>query len=454
MEHPIAAIATPNAPGGIGIIRISGEGAFDIADKIFRPVSAKKVCNMKGYTAAFGKVFDQSGDIDEAVCLVFRAPKSYTGEDVAELSCHGGINVLQRTLRAAISAGARPAEAGEFTKRAWLNGRMTLNEAEAVMDIIGAQGEQAAKAALNALEGNLSREMDSACSVLLAAAAQLSAWVDYPDDDIEELSPDVLCTTLNEVENMLSSLLARFDAGKAVTAGVNAAIVGRPNTGKSTLMNLLAGCEKSIVTDIAGTTRDVVEETVRLGDALLKLSDTAGIHETDDAVESIGVGRAVRQLERAQLIFAVLDGSLELSTDDIQLLERCKGTPSIAVINKSDLGQKLNVSEVEPYVSAVVEISAKHGDGIEALEKAVGALLGTDSFDPNVAMLATERQHSCALSALNSTREAINALNCGVTLDAVNACIDSAIDSLLELTGKKACQAVVDEVFSRFCVGK
>lgn len=452
--HTIAAIATPQAAGGIGIIRISGAGALSVAERVFVPASGKSLTRSAGYRAYFGRVSHNGKDIDEAVCLVFRAPHSYTGEDVAEISLHGGLFVMQKALKAVIEAGARPAEAGEFTKRAFLNGKLDLSGAEAVMSLISAQNEQASQAALNALEGSLSREIKSAAGDIIAVAANIAAWVDYPDDDIEEISAERLIAVFTGVLERLEKLLSRFDSGQAVTEGVPAAIAGRPNVGKSTLMNLLTGYERSIVTPYAGTTRDVVEETVRVGNVVLRLSDTAGLHETDDPVESIGIGFAKKKLERASLILAVFDGSDELTQEDIKLLEFCSKRPSVAIINKTDIAQRIDVNLISSYINKTVEISAATGEGLSELCDAVEQTLGTDAFDPSSAMLATERQRDCCRRAAGYLDEAIAAVESGMTLDAVNVCVDACIDALLQLTGEKAGEAVVNEVFARFCVGK
>ncbi len=454
MSSTIAAISTPQAAGGIGIIRISGESALEIAEKVFVPVSKKKITQMKGYQASFGCVEYKNEKIDEAVCLVFRAPKSYTGEDVVEISCHGGLYVLQKTLRAVFSCGAVPAEPGEFTKRAFLNGKMDLTEAEGVMNIISAQGEQAAKAALNTLDGALSRKISEICSQVISVCAALGAWVDYPDEDIDEMGEDEIEYRLTQAKNSLVALLDRFDAGQAVTEGVNTAIVGKPNVGKSTLMNLLTGYTRSIVTQVAGTTRDVVEETVRLGDVVLRLADTAGIRETADEVESIGVSLAREKLERATLILAVFDSSRELDAEDRKILEYCQDKDCIAVINKSDLDSKLDEKAVRDAIKRVVKISAENGEGYNELKAQVEEILGTDKLDVSQAMLTTERQRASAVKAVDCLEEAVSALKSGMTLDAVNVSADCAVQALLELTGEKASEAVVDEVFRNFCVGK
>lgn len=450
----IAAIATPNAPGGIGVIRISGESAIEIADKIFKPVSGKSLTESKGYRAHFGDVYYNNDKIDEAVCLVFRAPASYTGEDVAEISCHGGLYITKQVLRAALDAGAAPAEAGEFTKRAFLNGKIDLAAAESVMSLIGASGKQAAAAALNTLDGNLSREIRGVADSIIAICASLAAWVDYPDEDIADTCASDMLPVFELAQISLKEIIRRYDCGRAVTDGIDAVIVGRPNVGKSTLMNLLSGFERSIVTDIAGTTRDVVEEKIVLGEIVMRVADTAGIRETENVVENIGVNLAKRRLERAELVLAVFDGSEPLTDDDLDIISQCESKRAIALLNKSDLPLAADRKIIENAFAHTVELSASTGEGRGELEKAVADIFRTNEFNPNAACLTSERQRQCCVNALASIEEAINAIICGVTLDAVNVCADCAIDALLQLTGEKATSAVVDEVFSRFCVGK
>ena len=450
----IAAIATPNAPGGIGIVRISGENAIEIAARIFRPVSGKALTESKGYCAHFGDVYDNNEKIDEAVCLVFRAPRSYTGEDTAEISCHGGLYITKRVLRAALDAGAIPAEAGEFTKRAFLNGKLDLAAAESVMSLIGASGKQAATAALNTLDGNLSREIRKCADDIIGICASLAAWVDYPDEDIEDTEAGDMLPIFEKTKAALADIIRRYDCGRAVTDGIDAVIVGKPNVGKSTLMNMLTGFERSIVTDIAGTTRDVVEEKIVLGEIIMRIADTAGIRETENVVENIGVNLAKRRLERAELVLAVFDSSVPLNNDDLDIIEQCKNKKAIALLNKSDLPMTADRKIIDENFPYTVELSASTGEGRDALENAVASIFRTNEFDPNSACLTSERQRLCCVNAINHIDEAISALQMGVTLDAVNVCADCAIDALLELTGDRATSAVVDEVFSRFCVGK
>ncbi len=450
----IAAISTPMGTGGVGIIRISGENAPEITDKIFRAFSGKTLAESEGYRAHYGRFFDGENAVDEAICLVFRAPHSYTGENVVEINCHGGVFLTKKILRLVLASGASPAAPGEFTKRAFLNGKMDLSKAEGVMSLISAQGEQGANAAYNLLEGSLSRKISEINSSLLSVAAHMAAWVDYPDDEIEEIDDTNLRNTTQAALDEINLLLSRFDSGMAVTTGVDAAIVGKPNVGKSTLMNLLTGFDRSIVTEIEGTTRDVVEETVNLGGCILRLSDTAGMRETGDIVEKIGVDRSRKKLERAAVIFAVFDLSRELTEEDIELINLCKGRTVIPIINKTDLDRRADISVIENSLGKCVAISAKDGEGYNELCETVTTLIGTKDFDTSAAMLANERQRICCENAVSCLKEALDAMDFGLTLDAIGVCIDGAIAALLELTGQKASEAVVDEVFRQFCVGK
>lgn len=450
----IAAISTPLGTGGVGIIRISGKNATEIADRIFVSVNGKKLSSSKGYRAYFGRIFDGETAVDEVVCLVFRAPHSYTGEDVVEINCHGGVILLKKILRLVLQNGAQAAAPGEFTKRAFLNGKLDLSEAESVMTLISAQGEQGANAAFNQLEGSLSRKIEKINSSLLSLAAHIAAWVDYPDDEIEELGNNELYSTIYNAHLELCALLSNFDSGMAVTNGVEAAIVGKPNVGKSTLMNLLTGYDRSIVTEIEGTTRDIVEETVNLNGCILRISDTAGMRETGDIVEKLGVERSRKKLERAAIVFAVFDLSKPLSDEDKELIDECKDKNVIPIVNKTDLEPRLDVDYIKNMLGSPLFISAKSGDGYNELCDRVAELMGTKNFDTTSAMLVNERQRICCQKASDALKDALEALNIGLTPDAIGVCIDDAIAALLELTGQKASEAVVDEVFKQFCVGK
>lgn len=437
------------------MIRLSGDKAIEIAQKIFHPLSGKPLQKMDGYRAAYGTINNQAGEIDDGVALVFRAPRSYTGEDVVEISCHGGLYISRQVLRAALEAGAKMAENGEFTKRAFLNKKMTLTQAESVINLINAQSEQAAKSALTTMGGALYKEIRRICDRLITIAGHLDAWVDYPEEEIEEVEEDSLLKQLKESHQALVGLLSRYDTGRIYQQGVETAIVGKPNVGKSTLMNLLAGYQKSIVTEIAGTTRDVVEEAVDIGGGIiLRLADTAGIRETEDLVERIGVDRAKERIQSASLVLALFDSSEPVEEQDASFIEQLSGFPVIAVVNKSDLPARIDLDLLKKKFRWVVSISAKQNEGIEQLKESIFNLLQMEEIDGNAPMLANERQRVCAQNAENYLGEAIDALEVGFTLDAVTVSVESAIQELLELTGERVTEAVVDEVFSHFCVGK
>lgn len=450
----IAAISTPNAIGGISVIRISGDDAIGVAEKIFSPCGGKKVSDMAGYTCAYGIAHDGDERLDDCILTVFRAPHSYTGEDVVEISCHGGLYVTRKVLRAALSNGAVNAEAGEFTKRAYLNGKLDLTQAEAVMDIISAKGERELKMAENLREGAAFKKAEKCSGKLMKILGDLAAWADYPEEDIPEVRPETLIEELSEVRDDLKSLVQNYDSGRILREGVSTAIIGRPNVGKSTLFNCLSGCERSIVTEIAGTTRDIIEESVRIGDITLRLSDTAGIHETDDIIEGIGVDMAEKMIASSELIIAVFDGSCPLTADDRYLINKINKDKTVAVVNKSDVEQLLDIAELEKKIKHIVYISAKENTGVEKLHRHIEEIFKLNEADFDTVTVANERQKYCIDKALESIESAISSLEIGEMLDAANILIDEAEQSLLMLTGKKVTDAVVDEVFSRFCVGK
>ena len=450
----IAAISTAQGEGGVGVIRISGSDSAMIADRIFKNINSKKLVDMKGYTAAYGKIIYNNEELDEAVALVFKAPHSYTGEDVVELSCHGGVYITKQVLRAVLDAGAVPAEAGEFTKRAFLNGKIDLTEAEAVIDIITAKSRSAARSAMCVKEGALRKRISSVKDDLLALTAHLSAWADYPEEDIAEVDDEMIMSTCDNAIAELKNLLSTYDIGQAVKEGIDTVIAGRPNVGKSTLMNLLSGSEKSIVTDIPGTTRDVVEDTVVVGDVILRLSDTAGLRNTDDAVEKIGVDRAKKRLEQCGLLLAVFDNSQNLDEDDYKLLELSAEVPTIAIINKTDLDNKLEINKIESKIDNIIYISAANGEGREDIISAVEKIAGTENLNPSEGILSNERQRSNVSNALKSVKEAKEALGIGLTYDAITVSLEDAISELLEMTGERTSDEVIDRVFHNFCVGK
>lgn len=450
----IAAISTAQGQGGIGVIRVSGEDSFTIVDKIFKSVSGKKIMDIKGYTALFGHIYNNEEVLDEAVVLKYVAPKSFTGENVVEISCHGGMYITKEVLNAVIMSGASLAEPGEFTKRAYLNGKMDLTEAESVMDIISAKSKSAARAALFVKDGALFKKSQQVKQLLLDKAAHLSAWADYPEEDIPEVTEDSIMEAIEESISILEKLLSTYDMGQVVKEGIETVIAGRPNAGKSTLMNLLVGREKSIVTNIAGTTRDVVEDTVLVGNVMLKLSDTAGIRDTDNEIEKIGVQKTFDKINGAGLVIALFDNNEELNSEDIDLINKIKDMPCIAVINKIDLEDKVDKKYITNNIENVVYISAKQQDNIDELKNMIEKIAGTEDFDPSAGIVANERQRNAIRNAVNSLYEAKESLAMGMTMDAITVSLQETIDYLLELTGEKAGEEIVDSVFHNFCVGK
>jgi len=468
----IAAIASS---GTIGVVRVSGPAAIIIAKKLFRPKkrldwSALQRCHMaygilQEPVPATNKRQNSVGDqwsnadfrdlirprvIDECICLIFPSPRSYTGEDVVEFQCHGGPAVMRRALEAVFAAGARPAEPGEFTRRAYLNGRIDLAKAEAVMQLVAANSEQAARAANAALGGALSQRIESIRNQLIAIMAHIAAWVDYPEDDIPALGDDELSTAINVAASNLKALLEKSHLAQVMLCGVNTVLVGKPNVGKSSLMNMLTGYDRSIVTELPGTTRDTVTETIQLGSLTLRLTDTAGLRDTQERIEAAGVQRSRAALAQADLLLAVCDASAPLTGEDHALLSLCDPNRTILIRNKCDLGS--NWTQHEQF--ACVDMSALKSTGLDSLAAAVELLLNASDFSPHEAILANRRQSDCAAQALAALEETLAAQRSGYSLDAISICIEDAIQALYSLTGERATDAVVDEVFANFCVGK
>ena len=448
----IAAIATAPGAGGIGIVRVSGPGALPILEKLFAPAGKG---DYKPWTLRRGRVQDTEGNtLDDSLAVFMPGPKTFTGEDVAELQCHGGPVLLAAVLEACLRAGARLAERGEFTRRAFLNGRMDLTQAEAVMDLISADGRQGAALANAALGGALAKKISAQKEALPAIQAPLAAWVDFPEEDVPELDGDHLHRVLSGVKAELDELIHNYQADTVLREGVDCAIVGRPNAGKSTLLNLLAGFDRAIVTPVAGTTRDVVEQAVQLGDIQLNLFDTAGLRETEDAIEAEGIRRSWKKLEEAGLILAVFDGSEPPTREDLELAQRCTGRPAIALINKEDKPTQFDAEFIAPCFAMVLPVCCQEEGSRKVIAAAVARLLGTSQIDPHAASLSGQRQLSAALRARDAVTGAREAVEAGFGLDAVSVCVDDALDALCELTGENASEAVIEQVFERFCVGK
>lgn len=454
LNDTIAAISSPFAQGGIGVIRISGPESKNIANKVFKSISSKSVFSLSGYQALFGNVFDRDGDFDEAILLNFNKPHSYTGEDVVELSVHSGLYILKRLLRAVIEAGARLADAGEFTKRAFLNDKMSLTEAESVMDLISAQSNQALVAALGTKRGVIFNKIVDIIDELTTLVAHISAWIDYPDEDVIDITKESILNTVLDIKNKINYLISTFDTGRLLREGIKIVIVGKPNVGKSTLMNLLSGYNKSIVTDIPGTTRDIIEENILLDDVLVNLLDTAGLRETDDVVEKTGVVLAKEKIQESDIVLAVFDNSRKFDEEDEITLKQLTDKKTIAVINKSDLPSELNIDEIAKNISNIIRVSGNNIKTKKIISDEIKKVFKIENLDPSSVIISNERQLCCLKNAVIEINKAIDSINKDFTYDAISVDIESAIECLIELTGQKVSDNIIDKVFSKFCVGK
>lgn len=465
-DTTISAIATPLGEGGIGIIRISGQQAISIAARCFVPASGKELLAYPSRTAVFGRVEAENGEfLDEAICLIMRGPHSYTCEDVVELQCHGGGIVLQEILALTYRLGARPAERGEFTKRAFLNGRLDLSQAQAVMDVIQARTKASLAVAESNLKGKFSQEIKSMRQSILGLIAHLEASIDFPEDDIENV---VLTDSAQQVEAInakLQQLLASAHTGIILRDGLQTAIIGKPNAGKSSLMNLLLGEERAIVTDIPGTTRDSIEEYVNLGGIPLRLVDTAGIRETDNLVEQIGVAKAYSYAKEAELVLAVLDSSEELAGEQqaiLELLDECQGQ-IILILNKSDLTNQPDMEKLQEIITQkevdkiykIIQMSAKAGQGMESLEEAIKELVYGGKVEQGEGIMVNDaRQAEILRQASELLHQTQETLAKGFSEDFVVIDLRAVWEKLGEITGENLGEDIIDEIFSKFCIGK
>lgn len=457
LTDTICAIATGMGNAGIGIIRISGSEAINIASKVFKPANDKKVVKtMKSYTAAFGSVHDGDNMIDEGILLLMKGPHTYTCEDVCELQCHGGVHVLKEVLETVIKAGARIAEPGEFTKRAFLNGRIDMSQAESVMDIINAKNDFAVKSSLVQLKGELKDRITEMRDTILYNTAFIESALDDPEHYSLEGYPQKLRVIVDNMVDNVDKLLATYDNGRVLKEGIKTVIAGKPNAGKSSLLNLLLGEDRAIVTEIEGTTRDTLEEVVNINGIILNIVDTAGIRSTDDVVEKIGVDKALKNVDNADLILYVVDGSKQLDDNDSQIISHIKGRNVITVINKSDLDvvvDKLLISEELP--GDIIEISAKYGDGKEELYNILNDKFFSGQLQYNDELYITNSRHKDELiKTRESLSKVIESIDMGMEEDFFSIDLLDAYEHLGMILGETMRDDLADKIFAEFCMGK
>lgn len=457
MEDTIAAVATAMAPSGIGIVRISGPEAVAVADRLYRgKKKEKRLENMKSHTIHYGWIVEQEQVLDEVLVMLMRGPHSYTGEDTVEIDCHGGVLAVKRVLEAAVHAGARLAEPGEFTKRAFLNGRIDLSQAEAVMDVISAKSEYALQSSVSQLQGSVSRAVKEIREKLLYEIAFIESALDDPEHVSLDGYPERLKEIVRKEKGRIEKLLKSADDGKLLQEGIKTVILGKPNAGKSSLLNLLVGEEKAIVTEIAGTTRDVLEEQITLGGISLRMLDTAGIRSTADKVEQIGVERAKEHAKDADLILYVVDASVPLDENDAQIMELLRGRKTILLLNKSDLQTVISAEELTERVNApVLNISAREETGLEELETMIKEMFfhGEISFNDEV-YITNLRQKQALKDALESLKLVENSIEAGMPEDFFSIDLMNAYERLGSMIGESVGEDLVNEIFSKFCTGK
>ena len=454
----IAAISTPAGSGGIGIIRISGPQALQILARLFYTKHGQSPCDITSHTITYGKIVHKERVIDEALVSVMRGPNSYTREDVVEINCHGGMLPVSQVLRAVLESGARQAEPGEFTKRAFLNGRLSLSQAEAVIDVINAKTSAALSVAQAQLRGGLTRKLQDVSDELVMMLARIEVSIDYPEHDEAEVNLHEARAMAGRLSSDLRKLADSFEAGRNLREGVRTLILGRPNVGKSSLLNYLLQADRAIVTDIPGTTRDLLSESVNIGGVPLVLTDTAGYRHTDDVVERIGVLRSLEQLEAAQLVLLMLDASAELTPDDEQIIAQAMGKRVIIIINKNDLPHRLDDTRLASVCVSfapadIIPMSLVTGEGADSLAVRIAELFGLGQLDADNAVIVTNMRHELALRSAISALESA-ASSHGLPEDIVAIELDTAAAAIGEITGRTLLEDVVDRIFSEFCLGK
>ena len=460
LTHVIAAVSTPPGKGGVAVIRMSGGGAFEIADKVFLPQSGQRPSECRPRTQVYGYIVEDGERIDDVLVTRFPAPHSYTGEDTVEISCHGGILVTRTVLEVLLRHGASPADKGEFTRRAFINGRLSLTEAEAIADLLEAGSRDQLRLSSDTSRSRLSARISSIRTSLVGLMSSVYARIDYPDEDLGDFSDDELLSRLYNIKEDSRNLLSTYRTGRAISEGVRTVICGKPNAGKSTLYNLLLGEDAAIVTDIPGTTRDVLERAVPLGKVMLKIADTAGIRESDemDAVERIGVKKSLEMIAKSELLFAIFDISRPFDDEDRLIIDAIKesNAPKVALLNKSDLAPSFNENELIGF-DRIIKISAKEGEGdaISTLAELVNQMFTDEKIVVGQdAIISSARQHAALTRCIDHIDAAIESLELGFAQDAASSDIERALGAISELDGRAVSEEIVADIFSKFCVGK
>lgn len=455
MSNTIAAISTAPGIGGIGIIRMSGENCFDILEKIFKQKNSQNIEDIKGYSIKYGTIVDGEDVIDEVLVSYFKAPKSYTAENMCEINSHGGVVIMNKILDLCIKNGADLAEPGEFTKRAFLNGRMDLSQAEAVIDIINAKTDKEAKISLEQLEGNLSEKITNIRKIIISVMADIEATIDYPEYDLEEVTNAKILKILDEVDIILDSLEKSFYNGKILREGISTAIIGRPNAGKSSLLNIILNEERAIVTDIEGTTRDTIEEYISIDGVPLKIIDTAGIRNASDEVERIGVQKAIEIAKKSDVVIAIFDVSRELNKEDEEILKLLEDKNSIILLNKIDLDRKVSLEKIKNVNKPIVEISTKTREGLEELYSEISKLFKLKEIaNDGETIVSNVRHKNIILNSRRNLDKARETIRMNMPIDMISTHLKEILEELGKITGETVTEDVIVEIFSKFCLGK